>query len=214
MGTIRNGGNGTFSGKAGSFIGSNWKNINYIKGIPRLSKKPASQKQLEQRLRFSVALGFLTQIRDLVNMTYKVQTGNQTTGMNMALQNILHNAIVGTYPNLSVNPALVTLSKGSLKEAIDLTVVADEANTITLNWFVNLSKSCAFADDRLFVLVYNIGRNLFLEFEDVATRGDGTVNIALPNQFLGEPFGVYAFFQHRENDRLSPSVYVEPLEVL
>jgi hypothetical protein len=28
MGTIRNGGNGAFSGKAGSFIGSSWRDIN------------------------------------------------------------------------------------------------------------------------------------------------------------------------------------------
>ncbi len=208
MGTIRNGGNGAFSGKAGSFIGSNWKNVNYIKGIPKLSKKPATQKQLEQRMRFGIALGFLTQIRDLVNTTYKSQAGDHTTGMNMALQNVLNNAIVGTYPDLQIDPSLITLSKGSLKEMLDLTVVTDNTS-LTLNWFVNLSKSSAFADDKLFVLVYHQGRNVFLEFEEIATRGEGTVTLTLPNQFVDEPIGVYAFFQQRDNSRFSPSVYVQ-----
>lgn len=207
MGTIRNGGNGAFSGKAGSFIGSNWKNVSYIKGIPRLSKKPATQKQLEQRMRFALALGFLTQIRDLMNTTYKTQAGDQTTGMNMALQNVLNNAIVGTYPDLAVDPQHITLSKGSLKEPLDLAILTDDTS-LTLNWFVNLSKSSAFADDKLYVLIYHPGRNVFLEFEEVATRGLGTVTITLPNQFVNEPIGVYAFFRQRDNSRFSKSVYV------
>ncbi len=34
MGTIRKGGKGAFFGEGGSFIGSNWPDINYILGIP------------------------------------------------------------------------------------------------------------------------------------------------------------------------------------
>jgi hypothetical protein len=33
MGTLRNGGNGTFIGKAGSFIVSSWKDISYMKKL-------------------------------------------------------------------------------------------------------------------------------------------------------------------------------------
>ena len=206
MGTIRNGGNGAFSGKAGSFIGSSWKNVDYIKGIPKLSNKPATPKQLEQRQRFAIALAFLTPIRDLVNTGYKGPAGNKSTGMNMAMQHTLTNAIVGTYPDLSIDPELVIISKGSLQKPSDLTMLVTAETSLTLNWFVNLSKSCSFADDKLFVLIYHPVRDLFLVFEEIATRGLGIANIQLPNQFAEESFFVYAFFQQRDNSRCSNSV--------
>jgi len=56
MGTIRNGGNGAFSGKAGSFIGSSWRDINYIEGLSKLSTKPKCEKQLEQQAKFAMAI--------------------------------------------------------------------------------------------------------------------------------------------------------------
>ncbi len=49
MGRIKQGANGGFSGKAGSVIGSSWKGIEYIKGRPKVSNKPATQRQLEQQ---------------------------------------------------------------------------------------------------------------------------------------------------------------------
>ena len=63
MGTIRNGGNGAFSGKAGSFIGCNWSDISYMKGIPKISNKPKTLKQLEQQAKFATAIRFLRPVK-------------------------------------------------------------------------------------------------------------------------------------------------------
>ena len=70
MGTIRNGGNGAFSGKAGSFIGSSWRDINYIKGLPKISSKPKTLKQLEQQAKFAAAIRFLQPVKDLLNIGF------------------------------------------------------------------------------------------------------------------------------------------------
>ncbi|WP_316737535.1 DUF6266 family protein [Pedobacter aquatilis] len=80
MGTIRNGANGGFSGKAGSFIGSSWKDISYIKGLPKLSTKPASLKQLTQRARFSAVLTFMGPIKDVLIQGFKGQKTGRATG--------------------------------------------------------------------------------------------------------------------------------------
>ncbi len=86
MGIIRNGGNGAFSGKAGSFIGSNWRDIHYIKGIPRISKKPKTRKQLEQQAKFSLAIRFLRPVKKQVEIGFaKIKQGH-TTSYNLALQ--------------------------------------------------------------------------------------------------------------------------------
>jgi len=206
MGTIRNGGNGAFSGKAGSFIGSSWKNIDYIKGIPKLSKKAASPKQLEQRHRFTIALAFLTPIKDILNMGYASKAGNKSTGANMALQDILGNSITGEYPALAIDPSKVKISKGSLDSPKGVSVVRNGAN-ITVNWYVNLHSS-ANVDDKALIVAYNPLNDLFLIFENAGTRGLGTADLAMPAEFATEDFVLYFFFQQRDKSRCSDSLYL------
>lgn len=56
MGTIRKGANGGFSGKAGSVVGSSWREVDYIRGMPKRSGKPATILQLEQTVKFMTAV--------------------------------------------------------------------------------------------------------------------------------------------------------------
>jgi hypothetical protein len=70
MGTIKQGANGGFSGKAGSVIGSSCSNISYIKGLLKLSNKPKSEMQLEQQARFAMAIRFLLPIKDYITKAY------------------------------------------------------------------------------------------------------------------------------------------------
>lgn len=49
MGTIRQGANGSFRGKAGSVIGSSWKGIDYIKGLPKSGQKELQKSSLSCR---------------------------------------------------------------------------------------------------------------------------------------------------------------------
>lgn len=41
--------NGAYSGKVGSVIGSNWRGVDYVRSLSRISKKKISDAQLEQR---------------------------------------------------------------------------------------------------------------------------------------------------------------------
>ena len=68
MGTIVNGANGGFKGKAGSVIGSSWKSINYIKGLYKKRSKPASELQMMQQEKFRTLMRFLLPI----NMFLKI----------------------------------------------------------------------------------------------------------------------------------------------
>ncbi|WP_411274424.1 DUF6266 family protein, partial [Daejeonella sp.] len=90
---------GAFSGKAGSFIGSNWRDINYIKGILRISNKPKTQKQLEQQAKFALAVRFLRPVKLQVEAGFSKIKQGHTTSYNLALKQILVNAITGTYPD-------------------------------------------------------------------------------------------------------------------
>lgn len=62
MGTIRKGANSGFSGKAGSVIESSRKEIEYIKGRSKVSNKPSTQPQPEQRVVSGDYPGFVVKI--------------------------------------------------------------------------------------------------------------------------------------------------------
>jgi hypothetical protein len=59
METIRNGGNGAFSGKIGTVTGSTCDGIQYMRSLPKSSTKAARYLQLAQRPKFGFANGFL-----------------------------------------------------------------------------------------------------------------------------------------------------------
>jgi len=208
MGTIRNGGNGAFSGKAGSFIGSTWKNISYMKGIPKLVKRPGSLKQMDQRKRFAVVTQFLTPIKDILRFGFKGQMANKASAYNVAIQHALNNAIIGSYPDYEIDPSQVLVSKGSLEFPSDLTLDVSTAGQINLTWLSKVNKYTAFGDDMLHFLMYNRDRKLFMVYDPVGVRSDVAAQIIIPSNFSGQVVDAYAFFQDRNELRCSNSIYV------
>jgi len=50
---------GGFSGTVGTVIGGNWNGIDYMRSLPTISNKSASQSQIEQRTKFAVGVRFM-----------------------------------------------------------------------------------------------------------------------------------------------------------
>ncbi len=59
MGTINQGILGGFSGKVGSVIGASWKDISYMRTRAVNTKDAHTEKQLNQRARFTLSMDFL-----------------------------------------------------------------------------------------------------------------------------------------------------------
>ena len=79
MGRLNRGPNGPFSGKAGSFIGSSWREIYYIKGLQKKITKARSPLQIEQQQRFALAVKFLLYVKPIVDMGFSnVNPGGAT----------------------------------------------------------------------------------------------------------------------------------------
>lgn len=214
MGTIRNGANGGFSGKAGSIIGSSWNNINYIKGLPKLSKKPASQKQIEQRARFAAVLAFMGPIKDLLLLGYKGQNAGRATGFNMGIQHAMTYALVGAYPNYEVDKSLVQISKGMLTQPADVVVSSTVAGSLDISWSDLKNDLTAFGDDKVVVLLYNETQNFFMAYTDAGLREDGGTTLSIPANFSGQVVHTYLFYIYRERTKQSPSTYVAPIAIV
>ncbi len=61
MGSYSKGANGTFSGKVGSVVGTSWRSIDYLRSLPKKSKKdevikPLTDNDISEKLNVSSQL--------------------------------------------------------------------------------------------------------------------------------------------------------------
>ncbi|RZK48028.1 MAG: hypothetical protein EOO99_11650 [Pedobacter sp.] len=212
MGTINNGVNGGFSGKAGSVIGSSWNGIDYIKGLYKKRNKPATEDQLIQQARFKLAISFLRPIAKLLYFTFKAFSKSKKSGVNVALQHLLLKAIKGVYPNFEIDLPKVMISDGALAEAACV-ATAIEGFQIQLAWDNDTNSYNADGTDQVNVLMYDPERNFFKTFSDVATRLEGEKTIRLTPSMVGKTVHLYVFLKSR-NNKYSPSYYAGEVVIL
>lgn len=206
MGVIRNGANGGFSGKAGSVVGSRWKDVDYIKGLSKKKTVPSSQLQLEAQAKFLAAVTFLKPIKDLLNVTYASMRSGRATGFNMALRQVIKSAVQGTYPDYTINYAAVQLAVGSLAIATGL-AVAEGNVAVHLTWDPDTNPHNGFADDLITVLLFDPETNIFKNGPENITRATGELLIQMRSEMAGKELQVYYFFTSRDGKKLSPSYY-------
>jgi hypothetical protein len=213
MGRIKQGANGGFSGKAGSVIGSSWKGIDYIKGRPKTSSKPASQRQLEQQAKFRLAVNFLKPIKDLLNSTCVSLSQGRAMGFNMALKQVLAEAVIGDYPDYSIDYAAVKLAYGPLAIAKG-SVVAEAGGVLKVTWSPQLNKYNAFGDDEITVLIYDPETNIYTHGLDGITRAAAEMDITLDAEMISQTLEIYYFFTDRDGKKISPSRYAGEVVVI
>lgn len=212
MGTIRNGGNGAFSGKAGSFIGANWRDINYIKGIPRISNKPKSQKQLEQQAKFSLAVRFLRPVKKQVEIGFgKIKQGH-TTSYNLALKQLLSNGITGSYPDFEIDYPHAAFSQGPISGIADISVLAGPEN-LAMSWSTRVLKANSFMTDKITVLVYEPESGDYVLGPPDVPRSAEAADVAMPSDWAGKTVHVFVYCMSMEKGDVSDSIYAGPAVV-
>ncbi len=203
---------GAFSGKLGNVVGSNWRSIDYMRSLPRPSKKPASPLQMAQRMRFAMAVGFLQPIKDVLNVGFSDTVLGTSTGYNQGVKSMLKNGIIGEYPDFEIDFSGVELSKGSLAGLINLQMTESEPSTITVSWESLINRFNSFVDDDVLVLLYNKTKKLFTIYEDM-TRGEEEVKIVLSDTFIGDELVCWTFLVKRDGNTTSNSQYVGTIEL-
>ena len=152
MAIITQGVLGPFSGKVGNVVGGNWKGINYMRILTKPSN-PNSDKQVNQRTKFTTALSFLQPITPFLRVGYKLFTAKQTA-FNAAMSNVLTNGIAGEAPNLELVYSAISVSKGNLTPVANPAFTYDSGE-ITMTWDDNSGSGTAKATDKAMYVVYN-----------------------------------------------------------
>lgn len=210
MGTYRKGANGAFSGKVGSVVGSHWKGIDYLRGLPRKPARPATQLQLDQRLRFAKVIGFMSPISEFVNLGFRNASRRGMSGYNMAVRHALVEAITGTYPGYALDYGKIRLSDGKLSNPPAMAVVSDVPGQLHFTWTDNSGggSSWAHGDDRVMVLIANPATGDCYYRLKGPLRSSGECLVQPSGDFSGATVEVYSAFVSRDGKQTSRSVYL------
>ena len=198
---------GAYSGKVGNVIGSNWRNVDYVRSLARPTKRNASEDQLAQQARFRLAVAFLSPIMDLLNLGYSDVQQSKSTGYNKAMQYLLKHGIVGDYPDFELDYAAVSIARGSLGNLMGVQWQETAPREISMTWDTVTNRFNAFGDDSVILLLYNVERTFFSILES-GTRADGQLDFQLPDVYAGDRIVGWVFTGHRNGVKTSASHYL------
>lgn len=198
---------GAYSGKVGNVIGSSWRNVSYVRSLPRPSNKPASPLQLAQRDKFSLVMAFLNPLKDLLNIGYSDVMQTNSTGYNQAMRDALKHGVKGDYPNQEIDYSKIRISRGSLSNLAEVAWVETNDLEVEMTWQQARSRFMGNADDSVILLVYNIDKKAF-DIVEENTREEEMISIQFPASYSGDTIVGWVFTGHRDGIKTSNSHYL------
>ena len=205
MGTIDKGILGGFSGKVGTVIGGNWKGIDYMRSkASRRNFKP-SQAQLDQQLKFGLAIRFVQTMSGLVEMSFG-DFAVRKTGINSAVSYTLKNAIGGVYPSFNIVYANVLVSRGDLPNVLNPSFTMGAGSIGTWSWTDNSSVGIARPADKALLAVYCPAFNQCIYTTGSASRDAVTDSLDL-GSFSGQDVHCWIGFISEDGKNVATSLY-------
>lgn len=193
MGTIKKGILGGFSGKVGTVIGGNWKGIDYMRGKAASVSNPKTDAQLDQRARFGAALAFLQPITPFIRVGFK-NYAVKMTAFNSAMSYNLNNALIGAFPDYSIDYANALVSRGSLAPALNALAESTEANKVDFTWDDNSGQVNANTSDLAMLVVINPLKKEGVFITNGAARTEGSQALTVPANYSGDVVECYIAF--------------------
>ena len=204
MGVLKNGPNGGFSGKAGSVIGSSWKKVEYIKGLPKLRKSPPKANEIKNRTKFALMQEWLGNLRIFFTLGL-LNYSNRMTAFNAAIS-LNKNAIHFDGEQLQIDYPSIILSHGNLA-APEEPVLTISNGLIDLRWKSRNGKQSRDHDELLFACYSEELKQAFFNVGSTS-RGTQMLVTELPQEFMGKTIEVYMAFCSRDRKRASMSRYM------
>jgi len=211
MGTIKKGILGGFSGKVGTVVGSSWKGISYMRSLPMKVRNPRTLRQLDQRSKFAIALGYLKPMNGLLQIGWKLYASKQST-INAAMSYTIANAITGVYPDYSIDPGKVLISRGSLTPTVNF-IATPIKGAINFEWDDNSNLNTSKETDKALLAVVNPAKSEAIFDTAGATRAEASQSLSMPAGWAGDTVEAYLGFISEDGMEVSNSVYAGSIVV-
>ena len=207
MATLNKGILGGFSGKVGPVVGANWRGMDVIRSRPKSSKRTPSERQLEQQLKFKLAISFLQPIKNIQSRFFGSGSGVKSR-VNLAVSYTISEAIqmVAGLPELIYNKVLIT--RGELTSFQNAVLTTQPGGVLHLEWEDNSTQGDAAPKDQVSIVCYCAELNNWEIFEGIVMRSDLMADVTLPAYCLGKTMEVYAFLNNEKQTAASTSLYL------
>lgn len=206
MGTINQGILGGFSGKVGSVIGASWKGINYMRTRAVSTKDAHTEKQLNQRAKFTLGMDFLRPMKAYLREGYKGEAHRCST-FNAALSYVVRIAVDGKYPELKIDYAKVLVSRGSLIPVADASASLNNGK-VEFKWTDNSGQGDALATDIAMPLVYNTTKKIVIFNTQDNLRSSGKAELSIPVNWAGDTLQIYLGMISVDGKTSANSIYL------
>jgi len=173
MGRIPNGIMGDMIGTVGNVSGYMRFGTNFVRSRRRSSSRPVSQPRLAQQQKIKVCNDFTRPFsgKNFFSRTFPAH-GAKGSGYNRATSTLMNQAIVGTYPGISLAYPLVLISKGALPAAVNASAVVNEDGNVLFSWEDNTGTGTARANDMVILVAYIGGLQQIIYSFDAGLRMD------------------------------------------
>jgi hypothetical protein len=205
MGKISRGILGGFSGKVGNIIGATWKGIDYIRIVATNVTNPKTPAQESQRSKFVTVLRFLQPLVGFLRIGFRLYA-NRMTQFNNAMSYNFHNAIIGVFPNYSIDPAEALVTRGNLTGVESVSAMV-ETGMLEVSWTDNSGNGSAKATDRALILAYDPDLKEAVYLTEGVIRSSESATLALPESLLGSQLHVYLGFISQDGTAVSNSIH-------
>ena len=179
MATLSKGILGGFSGKVGPVVGATWRGMDVIRSRPKSSRRTPSERQLEQQLKFKLAISFLQPIKNIQSRFFGSGNGVKSR-VNLAVSYTISEAIqmVAGLPELIFNKVLIT--RGELTSFQNAVLTTQPGGVLHLEWEDNSTQGDAAPTDQVSIVCYCAELNNWEIYEGIVMRSDLMADVTLP----------------------------------
>ena len=180
MARIETGILGGFSGRIGNVVSCYRHGKYYLRTLPEKVNHPNTEKQLAQRMRFTIIQQYLKPISKFIHLGFGAYADGRSA-YNAAMSYNLEHALTGSYPFLSIDFAKARVSQGNLPGALNATMQQSGTNGITVTWENVGGAKGAKDTDLAVVLLFDPTTKYVASFTSAGKRAYGQAHIILPD---------------------------------
>lgn len=198
---------GGLSGKIGPVTTYLRKGVQVVRANTK-PRDPKTPKQLAHRMKFSLVNKDLSPLNSAIKLGHNGDTDAYRTIVGKAY----HEAIVGEYPNFTIDYSKIKISDGDLQLPADFKLELDESKNCAL--FIwdepeNGSLKKASGSDMLNVVCYNMKFGAVEQMPSVARRLEKSASVILPKGWKLKETHFWVYFSSHVLQTNSESLYVK-----
>jgi hypothetical protein len=194
----------------GTIIGSNWKDISYIRSKSSRPKGRPTAAQLDNQHKFSAVINFISTMPDLLQRTFAKYADNQSE-FNAAFAYNYDNAITGTSPDYSIDYAKALVSRGKLQNASGVAATITN-KAVHFTWTDNSGLGLAAPIDKAVLVAYCKNYNVTV-YSVGSTMRSAQAGVLDVSNFAGYTVETWIAFLSEDGINSSNSIYTGELTV-